>query len=164
MSKRLEKEYSDTVGYSTDMGARTRHLRRWLGAVGDGAVVEPPFRCDYGRNIRVGAGFYANFDCCVLDCAAVTIGARVLFGPGVHIYAATHPLDAAARRAGESANPVTIGDDVWLGGRVVVVASAREGVSIGDGAVVGAGSVVTRSIPAYSLAVGSPARVIRKLQ
>jgi maltose O-acetyltransferase len=132
--------------------------------VGDGAVIEPPFRCDYGANIRVGPRFYANFDCCVLDCAAVTIGAHVLFGPGVQLYTATHPLEAAARRVGESANPITIGDDVWLGGRVIVVSSRREGITIGDGVVVGAGSVVTKSIPPYSLAVGSPARVVRKLK
>jgi maltose O-acetyltransferase len=113
--------------------------------VGDGAVI-------------------ANFDCCVLDCAAVTIGAHVLFGPGVQLYTATHPLEAAARRVGESANPITIGDDVWLGGRVIVVSSRREGITIGDGVVVGAGSVVTKSIPPYSLAVGSPARVVRKLK
>lgn len=93
----------------------------------------------------------------------MNIGAHVFFGPGVQIYTPTHPLDAAARRVGESAHPITIGDDVWLGGRVIVFASKLDGLTIGKGVVVGAGSVVTKSIPPYSLAVGSPARVIRKL-
>jgi maltose O-acetyltransferase len=164
VSKRLEKEYSDTVGYSTDLEARRAHLARWFKSVGAGVVIEPTFKCDYGRNISVGDNFYANFDCCILDCAPVAIGAYTFFGPGVHLYAATHPLDSAARRGGESAHAITIGRDCWLGGRVVVCSSKAGGLSIGDGCVIGAGSVVTRSIPPYSLAIGSPARVIRSLK
>src|ERR1043166_8046785 len=102
-------------------------LRELFGRIGEDAVVEPPFHCDYGENIVVGARFYANAGCVFLDCAAITFGDRVLLGPGVHVYAATHPLDAETRRRGlELAAPVTIGDDVWIGGGAVVL----PGVSI----------------------------------
>lgn len=141
-------------------------LRTWLGSVGDSVIITPPFRCDYGRNIHLGAGVYMNFDTVMLDCARISIGARTLFGPGVHIYAATHPLDSVARRTGESANPVEIGADCWIGGRAIVMCSGTKGEvrRIGDGCIIGAGAVVTRDIPPYSLAVGNPAKVVRKLQ
>jgi maltose O-acetyltransferase len=136
-------------------------LRQLLGSVGRDAVAEPPFHCDYGENIAVGERFYANAGCVFLDCAAVTIGDRVLLGPGVHLYAATHPVDAETRRAGlEFARPITVGDDVWIGGAAVVL----PGVTIGDRAVIGAASVVTSDVPADVIAAGNPCRPVRELE
>ena len=138
-----------------------RLLAELLGRVGPGAVIEPPFRCDYGDNISVGERFFANAACVFLDCAAITIGDHVLLGPGVHVYAATHPLDAETRRRGlEYALPVSIGHDVWIGGGAVVL----PGISIGDRAVVGAGSVVTRDVAADVVAAGNPCRPLRELE
>lgn len=126
----------------------------------------PPFRCDYGSNIELGAGVYMNFDAVILDCARVRVGARTFFGPGVHLYPATHPLDGATRATLESAHEIHIGADCWIGGRSVVLCSGRKGEvrTIGDGCVIGAGSVVTKDVPPYSLAVGNPAKVIRQLK
>jgi maltose O-acetyltransferase len=95
----------------------------------------------------------------VLDCAKVTIGSNVFFAPGVQLYTATHPLDAELRKTLENALPITIGDDCWIGGNSVIC----PGITIGNGCVIGAGSIVTKDIPDHSLAVGNPAKVIRKL-
>jgi maltose O-acetyltransferase len=124
------------------------------------AYVTPPFFCDYGTNIALGANVYFNFNCVVLDVAPVTIGDNVMFGPAVQVYTATHPLDAAERRSGrEFAKPIVIGDDAWIGGGAILC----PGVTIGARAVIGAGSVVTRDIPADVFAAGNPCRVIRSL-
>ena len=124
------------------------------------AYVTPPFHCDYGVHVRLGRKVYFNFDCVILDVAPVTIGDHVLFGPGVHVYTAMHPLEAEERRSGvEWGSPVAIGNDAWLGGGVIVC----PGVRIGERAVIGAGSVVTRDVPADVLAAGNPCRVIRPL-
>lgn len=124
------------------------------------SVVKPTFRCDYGFNLSIGARAFVNYDCTFLDCNTITIGDEVQIAPGVHIYTCTHPLDAQQRRAYlELAEPVTIADGVWLGGGTIVC----PGVTIGENTVVGAGSVVTRSLPANVLAVGNPCRVIRQL-
>jgi maltose O-acetyltransferase len=128
--------------------------------LGEGTVIEPPLRCDYGFNVAIGARSFINFDCVLLDCNRISIGEEVLFGPGVHVYTATHPLEASLRRSGaELALPVTIGDGVWLGGGVIVC----PGVRIGENTVVGAGSVVTRDLPDRVLAAGNPCRVLRPL-
>ena len=121
--------------------------------------IEPPFHCDYGYNIECGENVFFNVNCVVLDSMKIKIGSNVLFGPGVHIYTATHPLDKMERRISESAKPVTIGDECWIGGQVVIC----PGVNIGSGSTIGAGSVVTKDIPENCLAVGNPAKVIRKL-
>lgn len=121
--------------------------------------IEPPFHCDYGYNIECGENVFFNVNCVVLDAAKVRIGSNVLFGPGVHIYTATHPLDKMERRNTDFAKPVTIGDDCWIGGQVVIC----PGVTIGSRSVIGAGSVVTKDIPEDCLAVGNPAKLIRKL-
>jgi maltose O-acetyltransferase len=122
--------------------------------------IEPPFYCDYGYNIYAGERVFFNFNCVVLDVAPVYIGSRVMCAPNVQLYTATHPLNAEARSSGrEYAKPIRIGDDVWLGGGVIVC----PGVSIGDRAVIGAGSVVTRDIPSDSFAAGNPCRVIRAI-
>lgn len=140
---------------------RMRPLTTRIFGADTDVYVTPPFWCDYGTNIRLGAKVYFNFNCIVLDVAPVTLGNHVLFGPGVHVYTATHPLDAAERRSGlESALPVTIEDDVWIGGGAIVC----PGVRIGARSVIGAGSVVTADIPPDVFAAGNPCRVIRPLQ
>lgn len=121
--------------------------------------IEPPFHCDYGYNIECGENVFFNVNCIVLDSMKVKIGSNVMFGPGVHLYTATHPLDKTERRLLEIAKPITIGDDCWIGGQSVIC----PGVTIGAGTVIGAGSVVTKDIPENCLAVGNPAKVIRKL-
>ena len=121
--------------------------------------IEPPFHCDYGYNIESGENVYFNVNCVVLDTMKVKIGSNVFFGPGAQIYTATHPLDAIERRTVESSKPVTIGDDCWIGGSVVIC----PGVTIGNGCVIGSGAIVTKDIPDNSLAVGNPAKVIREL-
>ena len=124
--------------------------------VGDGAEIRPPFHCDYGFNIRLGTDVFLNFNCVILDVVEVTIGDRTQIGPGVQILAADHPRDAAARASGlEFGRPVRIGRNVWIGAGAIIL----PGVSIGDDALIGAGSVVTRDVPAEVTAFGNPARV-----
>ena len=139
---------------------RTEILGELLGALGPDTEVRPPFHCDVGGNISIGARSFANFGLIVLDVAPVTIGDDVQIGPNVQILTPTHPLDADLRRAKwEAAEPIAIGDNVWLGGGAIVL----PGVTIGADAVIGAGAVVTRDVPANVVAVGNPARVIRTL-
>lgn len=143
-----------------DQSARTQLLRELLGELGDGAVVELPFRCDYGSHISIGAGTFINYDCVVLDPAPVSIGRDCQIATRVQLITATHPLDAAERRAGwESGAAIALEDDVWLGAGVIVM----PGVRIGAGTVVGAGAVVSRSLPPGVLATGVPARIRREL-
>jgi maltose O-acetyltransferase len=143
-----------------DANARSRVLAELLGQVGADAYIRPPFFCDYGFNITIGAGAYLNFNCVVLDVVAVTIGDGVQIGPAVQILAADHALDPAARAAGaEHGRPVTIEDNAWIGGGAILC----PGVTVGAGSVIGAGSVVTRDIAAGVVAVGNPCRVLRAL-
>ncbi|ODT43981.1 MAG: maltose acetyltransferase [Nitrospira sp. SCN 59-13] len=135
-------------------------LRDLMGSVGEGTVIMPQFTCDYGYNIRLGRNVFLNYHCIFLDCAPIDIGNDVQVGPAVQLYTAQHPLEADVRRSGlESARPIRIGNDVWIGGGAVIL----PGVTIGDRSVVGAGSVVVRSVPADCVAVGNPARVVRTL-
>jgi maltose O-acetyltransferase len=140
-----------------DADARAHLLRELFGHVGEGAGIQPPFYCDYGRHITVGTNVFFNFNCVVLDVCRVTIGDSAMFGPAVQIYTATHPFDAALRRREEFGKPVVIGDDVWVGGGAIIC----PGVTIGARAVIGAGSVVTRDVPADVVAAGNPCRVLR---
>lgn len=157
-ARRLVRLYNATT--EDEPERRRAILQELLGSIGGKCEIEPPFRCDYGSLISLGDNFYANFGCVILDCNRVTIGRDVKFGPGVHIYAATHPVDPGLRASGrELALPVTIGDGVWIGGGSILLA----GVTIGDGTTIGAGSVVTRSIPPGVVAAGVPCRVIRKV-
>jgi maltose O-acetyltransferase len=126
---------------------------------GDTVGIHPPFWCDYGVHIELGSRVFFNFDCVVLDVCPVRIGSYTQFGPAVQIYTATHPLDAALRRLHESGRPVTIGEDVWVGGGAIIL----PGVTIGSRTVIGAGSVVTRDVPDDVVAAGNPCRVIRRL-
>ena len=139
---------------------RARLLHELLGDVGDDVTIRPPFYCDYGSHISVGAGTFVNFGCVMLDVAPIRIGANCQIATGVHIVTATHPVDPEPRRVGwESAEPITIGDNVWLGSAAVVC----PGVTIGDDTVVGAGAVVTRDLPAGVVALGVPAKVQREI-
>lgn len=132
-------------------------LRDLFGAIGADAQILPVFACDYGFNIRAGRNFFANYGCVFLDCAPITIGDDVKFGPLVQLYTAHHPLDSSLRRAGfEQASPIAIGSNVWIGGGAIVC----PGVRIADDAVIGAGAVVTRDVLPDAVAVGNPARAI----
>lgn len=143
-----------------DREARLTLLRGLFGKAGAELMLEQPFRCDLGYNIEVGDRFYANYNCVILDVAKVTIGDNVQFAPNVAIYTAGHPIHPDARNSGyEYGIPVTIGSNVWVGGNTVVL----PGVSIGDNAVIGAGSVVTKDVPANCVAAGNPCRVLRAI-
>ncbi len=129
-----------------------------FGKAGKNLWLQPPFHCDYGKNIFLGDNVYMNFGCIILDVARVTFGSNVFLGPNVQIYAATHPLLAEDRNKGlESGKPITIGDNVWIGGSAILC----PGVMIGEGSVVGAGAVVTKDVPARVVVAGNPARVIK---
>lgn len=140
-----------------DPTAYKRIIAELLPNAAEDIWIEPPFYCDYGYNIYAGEQVFFNFNCVLLDVMPIRIGSRVLFGPAVQIYTATHPLDAMERRKGlEFAKPVTIGDDCWIGGGAII----SPGVRIGDRCVIGAGAVVTKDIPSDSIVVGNPARPI----
>ncbi|HUD90923.1 sugar O-acetyltransferase [Sphingobium sp.] len=131
-------------------------LRERLGAVGAGSTIRPPFHCDYGFNIFLGDGVFLNFNCVILDVVEVRIGDGTQIGTGVQILTADHPRDPAERATGiEWGRPIRIGCNAWIGGGAIIL----PGVTIGDDAVVGAGSVVTRDVPAGKTVVGNPARV-----
>jgi maltose O-acetyltransferase len=139
-----------------EQAERDRLLRELLGSVGDGVVVKPPFRCDYGAHISIGARTFVNYDCVMLDVAPIRIGAACQLATRVQLLTAGHPVDPDPRRDGwEFGLPITIGDNVWLGAGAIVC----PGVTIGENTVVGAGAVVTRDLPADVVAVGVPARV-----
>ena len=143
-----------------DGAERRRLLALLLGSVGDGTEVRPPLRVDYGTHIAIGARTFVNFGLVALDVARITIGDDVQIGPNVQLLTPTHPVEAEPRRAKwEAASPIAIGDNVWLGGGVIVL----PGVSIGANTVVGAGSVVTKDLPLDVVAVGNPARIVRRV-
>ncbi len=140
--------------------ARRELLEELLGEMGSEVCIEQPFHCDYGRNIRMGARSFLNYGCTMLDCAPITLGEHVLCGPNCAFYTAIHPTDPAERLTDrERAAPIVLGDNVWLGGNVVVL----PGVTIGANTVVGAGSVVVKSLPPNVIAVGNPAQIVRHL-
>lgn len=139
---------------------REEIIHRLLGKTGKRFLIEQPFFCDYGYNIEIGENFYANVNCVILDEAKVKFGDNVFIAPNCGFYTAGHPFDVEQRNSGlEYAYPIIIGNNVWIGAQVCVL----PGVSIGDNCIIGAGSVVTQSIPANSVAVGNPCRIIRKL-
>jgi maltose O-acetyltransferase len=153
-----ERERARELLQRFDLERDAAVLGTLFGRLGEGAVVEAPFHCDYGWNIALGERVYANAFCVFLDCATIEIGDRVLLGPGVHLYTATHPLDAAQRREGlEYARPIAIGDDAWLGGGSIVL----PGITVGEGAVIGAGSVVSHDVAPGVTVAGNPARLIQ---
>jgi maltose O-acetyltransferase len=156
--KRLSARFNATAADAEE--ERRPLLTQPLGSIGEGTVLKPTLRCDHGYNIAIGNRTFINYDCVLLDCNRIAIGDEVQMAPGVHLYAGTHPVEAQVRRSGlEYALPVSIHNGVWLGDRVVVC----PGVTIGANTVVGAGSVVTRDLPADVVAVGNPCRVIGRL-
>lgn len=158
-ARRLTRRYNRTE--PDDHEERRDVLEDLLGSLGEVCFIEPSFRCDYGDNIHVGENFYANFDCVILDVCRVEIGRNCQLGPGVHIYTATHPLDADERIKGpEYGKPVTVGDNVWIGGQAVL----NPGVTVGDNAVVASGAVVTEDVPDDVVVQGNPATVVKELE
>ena len=135
-------------------------FRELFGKTGKGLYIEPPFYCEYGYNISVGNQVFMNYNCCILDNMEVNIGDRVMFAPNVQLYTATHPLDAKTRASWlEFAKPITIGNDVWIGGGAIVC----PGITIGNGAVIAAGAVVTKDVPDNVLVGGNPAKIIKEI-
>ncbi|WP_304610783.1 sugar O-acetyltransferase [Mumia sp. zg.B53] len=156
----LRLTHATNTADPTDRERRRELLSELFGGFGEDSVIRPPLHVDYGHHTTIGARTFANFGLVILDVATVTIGDDVQIGPYVQLLAATHPLEPGPRRGKwESAAPIVIGDNVWLGGGVIVC----PGVIIGRDTVVAAGSVVTRDLPAGVLAAGTPARVVREL-
>jgi maltose O-acetyltransferase len=154
----LIKAFNDTR--EDEPEKRSRIQKELLPNAAPDLALQPPFYCDYGYNMQVGERVFFNFNCVVLDVVPVTIGSRTMFGPNVQVYTATHPLNHIERSSGrEYAKPISIGEDVWIGGSAVIC----PGVSIGDRSVIGAGSVVTKDIPADVFAAGNPCKIIRPL-
>lgn len=157
---------------STNAAERHRVLTELFGAVGDGVWIEPPFFCDYGAHIVIGAGSFVNVNCVFLDSAEIRIGANVLVGSGVQLLTVSHPIraadriiplnqrDPAAAPYRTYAQPLVIGDNAWLGAGVIVC----PGVTIGENTAIGAGSIATADVPANCLAFGQPCRVQRALK
>lgn len=156
------REYRQAFnGAETDGSKRTQIAKEWLGTTGERIYIEAPLTLDYGCNVHVGEDFYANFNWTVLDTCPVTIGKNAMLGPNVQFYTALHPLNAQERIAGpEYGAPITIGDNVWIGGGALILA----GVTLGDNVVVGAGSVVTKSFGDNVVIAGNPARIIKTLE
>ena len=164
LAKQLQMEYN-----ATDSRRRERLeqiLDELLGSRGENVWITAPFFVDYGDNIHLGHHVEINMNCVFLDCNTISIGDHTGIGPGVHIYTVTHPVEPQERLSQTSAfwksktAPVSIGKNVWIGGGSLIL----PGVSIGDGSTIGAGSVVTKSVPAYCLAAGNPCRVVRFLE
>ncbi len=145
---------------SSDSEGRSQKIREIVGTAKENFLIEQPFMCDYGYNIEIGENFYSNHNMIILDAAKVTFGDNVFIAPNCGFYTAGHPVNAAERNEGlEYAYPITVGNNVWIGGNVIVL----PGVSIGDNSIIGAGSVVNKSIPANVIAVGNPCKVIKKI-
>ena len=157
-AQELVARYNATAPAENDL--RDALLRELIGHVGEDVMVRPPFHCEYGDRVSIGDRTFMNYDCVMLDVAPVTIGSHCQIATRVQFLTATHPIDPGPRRDGwESAEPIVVGDNVWLGGGAILC----PGVTIGDDTVVGAGAVVTRDLPAGVVAVGSPARVLREI-
>lgn len=157
-AKRITRQLSATL--ETERDKRSALAKELFAAAGEGTYIEPPFYCDFGINTQVGKNFYCNYDCVFLDCGKITIGDNVMLGPKVALYAVSHPIDPQVRILNyDYPVPITVGNNVWIGGSVVVC----PGVTIGDNTIIGAGSVVTKDIPANVIAAGNPCRVIRPI-
>ncbi len=155
-ARRLTRLYNETK--ETELEERYCLLNQLLGEVGQELTIEPNFHCDYGSNIYLGEDFFANFGCVFLDVCEIHIGNNCMLGPGVQLYTATHPLEAAIRNSGvEFARPIRIGNHVWIGGSAVI----NPGVTIGDNAIIASGAVVTKDVPAGAIVGGNPAKVIK---
>ena len=157
-AKRLLREYNQTTEYQE--ADRQTILKDLFKQSGKKIHIEPPFHTDYGCNTVIGENFYSNYDCIILDIANVKIGDNVMFGPRVGLYTAGHPIDAVIRNEHyEYGKPITIGNNVWVGGNVVF----NPGVTVGDNAVIGSGSIVTKDIPSSVIAVGNPCKILLEI-
>lgn len=157
-AKKLFKEYNKTT--DDEVEKREILMAEMFASVGKNVWIEPDFHCEFGKNIHIGNDVYINFGCIIRDCAEVTIGNHVLSDPNLGIYPVNYGIVAEERNAGACiSKPVHIEDSVWLGGDVKILAD----VTIGEGTVIGAGSVVTKNIPAGVIAAGNPFRVIRRI-
>jgi acetyltransferase-like isoleucine patch superfamily enzyme len=168
-ARKLTKDFNSTI--SSDSGKRREILTELFGNIGNNVNIDTPFYCDYGRHISVGNNVIININCTFVDCNKIEIGNNVLIASNVQIYTATHSTDVNERLVANwdsdsglpffrtFALPINIEDNVWIGGGVIIL----PGVTIGKNSVIGAGSVVTKSIPANSVAVGNPCKVIRKI-
>ena len=157
-AKKLFKAYNKTEDEEIDL--RNKIMKQLFKNVGENVWIEPDFRCEFGKNITIGDNVYINFGCIILDCSEVTIGSHTLLGPNIGLYAANHSTDATERiNGGCYGKPIHIGNNVWLGGDVKVL----QGVTIEDNTIIGAGSIVTKDIPANVIAVGNSCKVIRKI-
>ncbi|MFD0825696.1 sugar O-acetyltransferase [Neobacillus sp. M.A.Huq-85] len=158
-ARRLIRLFNQSL--ETEAGKRTDILKELFGSTGENIFVEPNLRCDYGSNLHVGENFYANFDCVFLDVCEIRIGVNCFIAPGVHIYTATHPIHPIERTSvNEYGKPVTIGDNVWVGGKSVI----NPGVTIGNNVVIASGSVVTKNIPDNVVVGGNPAKIIKQIE
>ncbi|GEN89645.1 maltose acetyltransferase domain-containing protein [Oceanobacillus sojae] len=157
-ARKMTRLFNDS--HEEDGNIRSALLKNIFGATGNNLSVRPPFRCDYGYNIHVGENFYANYDCVFLDVCEIRIGDNCFIAPGVHIYTASHPLDAEERISGaEYGIPVSIGHNVWIGGRSVI----NPGVTIGNNVVIASGSIVIKDVPDNVLVGGNPAKLIKRI-
>ncbi|WP_223068380.1 maltose acetyltransferase domain-containing protein [Paenibacillus caui] len=157
-ARQLIRLFNETL--ETDLDHRMKLLKTLFGSTGSKLYVEPTFRCDYGYNIHVGENFYANFDCVFLDVCEIRIGDNCFIAPGVHIYTATHPIDAKERISGaEYGKSVTIGHNVWIGGRTVI----NPGINVGNNVVIASGAVVTKDVLDNVVVGGNPAKVIKPI-
>ena len=162
--RKTARELADRINVTTaelrGLDMRLSLCAELFGQVGKNLWLQPPFHCDYGKNIFLGDNVYLNFGCTILDVARVTLGSNIFLGPNVQIYTATHPLHAGERNQGlESGEPITIQNNVWIGGSAVLC----PGVTIGEGSVIGAGAVVTKDVPARVVVAGNPARMIKRI-
>lgn len=154
-ARKIIKQFNESMEEN-----RTDLLKSLFGNTGDKFYIEPTFRCDYGSNIYLGENFYANFDCIFLDVCKIIIGINCMLGPRVCIYTATHPLDPVLRNSGkELGKPVTIGDNVWIGGSAVI----NPGITIGNNSVIASGAIVTKNVPDNTVVGGNPARILKHL-
>ncbi len=157
-ARRLTRLYNESL--ESDDNKRIELLKELFGTTGENFFIEPTFRCDYGYNIHIGENFYANFECVFLDVCEIRIGDNCFIAPGVHIYTATHPLNATERISGaEYGVPVKIGDNVWIGGRAII----NPGVKIGNNVVIASGAVVTKDVPDNVVVGGNPAKIIKAI-
>lgn len=156
-SKRIQKIFNELD--VSNKPERLKLLKEWIGKLGPHYDIQPPFICEFGKNIETGDNFYVNYGCNFLDVCKIKFGDNVLVGPNVSIFTAGHPFDPELRRTGLAyGRPVTIGNDVWICGNVTI----RGGVTIGDNVIIGAGSVVTHDLESNGIYAGNPAVLIRK--
>ena len=151
-------EYNHTN--PSDINRKNEILDQLIKNKKENCYIKSPFICEYGEYITLGSNFFANYNCKIMDGGKIVFGDDVLIGPDCTFVTATHPTDPMKRKEGyQQFKNITVGNNVWFGASVTVC----PGVSIGDNCVIGAGSIVVKDIPAYSVAIGNPCKVIKKV-